>query len=161
MNKFRPVQLHFMMSTFTKCPWPCLHLRGCIGKKSISLILMKYLLLYQWPLRPCRNHLNPNMMLAKNLLRNNLMYVLINSSPSNFFFLWYWDYFNLRQNQTHVMSTSITVEWWIYNGINARTFHSNCDVQILAQKGHTLYICIEPVSQYVSHLLDPMLSYYR
>lgn len=47
---------------------------------------MKYLLLYQWPLRPCRNHLNPNMMLAKNLLWNNLMYVLINSSPSNFFF---------------------------------------------------------------------------
>lgn len=37
-------------------------------------------------LRPCRNHLNPNMMLAKNLLWNNLMYVLINSSPSNFFF---------------------------------------------------------------------------
>lgn len=146
-----------MMSTFTKCPWPCLHLRGCIGKKSISLILMKYLLLYQWPLRPCRNHLNPNMMLAKNLLCLN---VCINKFKSfKLLFLWYWDYFNRRQNQTHVMSTSITVEWWIYNGINARTFHSNCDVQIFRSKG--TYICIEPVSQYVSHLLDPMLSYYR
>lgn len=152
------------MSTFTKCPWPCLHLRGCIGKKSISLILMKYLLLYQWPLRPCRNHLNPNMMLAKNLLWNNLMYVLMNSSPSNFFFydietISIWSRIKLMSCQH--LYIYITVEWWIYNGINARTFHSNCDVQILAQKGHTLYICIEPVSQYVSHLLDPMLSYYR
>lgn len=135
-----------MMSTFTKCPWPCLHLRGCIGKKSISLILMKYLLLYQWPFRPCRNHLNSNMMLAKNLLWNNLMYVLINSSPSNFFFydietISIWEI-------THVMSTSITVEWWIYNGINARTFHSNCDVQILAQKGHIyMYWTCHPVCQ--------------
>lgn len=95
---------------------------------------MKYLLLYQWPLRPCRNHLNPNMMLAKNLLCLN---VCINKFKSfKLLFLWYWDYFNRRQNQTHVMSTSITVEWWIYHGINARTFHSNCDVQILAQKGH-------------------------
>lgn len=69
---------------------------------------MKYFLLYQWPLRPCRNHLNPNMMLAKNLLWNNLMYVLINSSPSNFFF-----FMILRLFQSEAESNSCHVN--IYN----------------------------------------------
>lgn len=136
-----------MMSTFTKCPWPCLHLRGCIGKKSISLILMKYLLLYQWPLR--QSFKSKYDACKKSTVEQ--LNVCINKFKSfKLLFLWYWDYFNRRQNQTHVMSTSITVEWWIYNGINARTFHSNCDVQILAQKGHTciyMYWTCQPVCQ--------------
>lgn len=88
---------------------------------------MKYFLLYQWPLRPCRNHLNPNMMLAKNLLWNNLMYELINSSPSNFFFY---------DIETISIGGRIKPMSCQHHAINARTFHSNCDVQILAQKGH-------------------------